>query len=360
MLNILIPMAGKGTFSVSEKNAYPKILSDIEGELLVERAASSFVSIKADKRIIVTIPEQKINDYKLNNVFSLLDKTIEVLPISGETQGAACSCLLAVEQLDLDSPLIISSFEQVLDFELDPYLDIFIEKKVDAGVLTFDSIHPKWSYVNTDECGYVTQAAEKNPISKHAIAGFYFYRTARLFIEAIKSMIRNDVRHNNLFYVSPTLNEIILKEGKVLALPIEKENYFHIQDEHALEAYEDRVMTERENSSASVLQRTKEYISAFDSKSLIEVDNFFSIDFHLTDPDVSIKGKQNVLDYIGGIFNNVSSLSFEAKSIVVENKTSVIEFILKVDGVKLIGTDVIRWNENGKMISMNAYLYESK
>jgi len=360
MLNILIPMAGKDTFSISEQNAYPKILSDVEGKLLIERAAMPFINIKADKKITVTILEKQINDYKLDKVIPLLDASLEVFPLSGETQGAACSCLLAIEKLELDSPLIISSFEQVLDVDVEYYLDIFLSENVDAGVLTFDAIHPKWSYVKTDINNYVIQAAEKLPISKNAIAGFYFYKTARLFIEAIQNMIRNSVKHNNLFYISPSLNEVILREGKVLALPIPKNKYFHIQDEHALTAFEEKVTAEKKNFHNLILQSTEEYVTQFDNKSITGIAKIFSPEFHLTDPSVSIKGKQEVISYITEIFSEHVELNFVAKNIIVDNKTSLIEFTLKLGDTLLVGTDVIYWNEQAKMIAMNAYLHEVK
>jgi len=360
MLNILIPMGGKDTFSVSEQNAYPKILSDVEGKLLIERAAMPFIKIKTDKKITVTIPEKQINDYKLNKVLPLLDASLEVFSLSGDTQGAACSCLLAIDKLELDSPLIISSFEQVLDVDVEHYLNVFLSEDVDAGVLTFDAIHPKWSYVKTDMNNYVTQAAEKLPISKNAIAGFYFYKTARLFIEAIQNMIRNDVKHNNLFYISPSLNEVILREGKVLALSIPKNKYFHIQDEHALTAFEEKVTEEKKKLHNLILQSTEEYVTQFDNKSITGIAEFFSPEFHLTDPSASIKGKQEVISYITELFSEHAELNFIAKNIIVDNKTSLIEFTLKLGDILLVGTDVIYWNEQAKMIAMNAYLYEVK
>ena len=197
-LNILIPMAGKSTFDVTNSNAFPKVLTDVNGKLLIERSSEAFTSLPYDKRIIVAVPKNQISDYKLDKVLPLLDESIEICAINDETQGAVCSAMLAIEHLDLDEPLIISSFEQVLDLDLAPFIDKFINNDVDAGVLTFESIHPKWSFVKTDGNGVVSQAAEKYPISKHAIAGLYFFKNSRIFIEAAKNMIRNDVMYNGL------------------------------------------------------------------------------------------------------------------------------------------------------------------
>jgi len=353
-------MAGKSTFDVSNSNAFPKVLTDVNGKLLIERSSESFTTLPYNKKIIVAVPKNQISDYKLDKVLPLLDESIEICSINDETQGAVCSVMLAIEHLDLDEPLIISSFEQVLDLDLAPFIDKFITEKADAGVLTFESIHPKWSFVKRDDNGIVSQAAEKYPISKHAIAGFYFFKNARIFIESAKNMIRNDVKYNGLFYISHTLNEVILNEGKVLALPIDKSQYFHIQDEHALEHYGEQLNVVNSNVNQSLYSRTLNYIKAFDSRSIESVAEFFSKDFILNDPSVNIKGKNNAVSYISELFESNANLQFKSNHILVDRQRSVIEFELTLGDTVLIGTDVIQWDNDNKMISMNAYLHEKK
>lgn len=361
MLNILIPLSGKNTFKVNKLNSFPRILNEIEGKLLIERAAEPFANLGMDKKITVAVPQKEAEKYQLSKVVSLLGKDIRTCAINGDTQGAACSALLAIESLELDNPLIISSFEQVLDFDITPYISTFVEEGVDAGVLTFEAIHPKWSFVKADEYGYVTQAAEKMPISKHAIAGLYYYKTARQFVDAAMSMIRKDIKTNDSFFISPTLNEIILREGVVKAIEIDKSKYFHISDEHALDAFEVKISEDKESLKKRIKKRTQEYISAFDGKQLDKISEFFSDDFVLTDPAATVRGKGEVISYIKEVFDANSELSFTEKHVFVTDKLeSIIEFELKLGETFLVGTDVIHWNERISMVCMNAYLYEKK
>ena len=359
MINILIPLAGKDTFSTDTINAFPKILSDIGGKLLIERAASPFMNLDFDKRIVVAVPKKESEEYQLNRVLPLLSEKIILCNINGNTQGAACSALLAIESLDLDAPLIISSFEQVLDFDLNPYIDVFLENDVDAGVLTFEAIHPKWSYVKVCNEGWVNQAAEKMPISKNAIAGLYFYKSARQFVEAAQAMIRKDVKTNGLFYIAPTINEIILNEGRVKALPIDKNNYYHINDAHSLELFEENIAVELNRNSQKLQKLTTDYVKAFDARDIDRVRTFFADNFKLTDPAKSVKGCNEVGNYIKEIFDSAENLKFEAtKILVTDDQQSIIEFELTIDGKFLIGADLIQWDKSHKMIAMNAYLYE--
>ena len=48
-------------------------------------------------------------------------------------------------------------------------------KNLDGAILTFEAIHPKWSYAKCDEEGYVTEVAEK-VISKNATVGVYYWK----------------------------------------------------------------------------------------------------------------------------------------------------------------------------------------
>lgn len=358
MLNILIPMAGKGTFEVSSKRSFPKVLTDINGKLLIERASKSFINLEHDKKIITALPEGQIKDYQLDKILALLDDSIVVCPVNHHAKGAICSALLAIEHLNLEEPIIISSFEQVLDLDLNPFVNEFLNSGVDAGVLTFEGIHPKWSYVTISDNNLVTQAAEKVPISRNAIAGFYYFKTAATFIESAKNMIRNDVTYNDLYYISHALNEVILKDGKVLALPIDESRYFHIHDEHSLDSFEEQVNKITMKNNQTLHSQTQNYVNAFNDRDLDKVATFFTDSFSLTDPAVSLTGKEKVVAYISDLFETNPDLSFKSKSITVDSQRTVIEFELSLGGKTLIGTDVINWNNDNKMVSMSAYLYE--
>ncbi len=359
MINILIPLSGKNTFRINKKNEFPRILNEIDGKLLIERAAKPFIGLNFEKKITVAVPQAEAEKYQLNKVIQLLGNDIQTCAINGDTQGAVCSALLAIESLDLDSPLVISSFEQVFDFELTEIINDFVKSDVDAGVLTFEAIHPKWSFVKVDTNGNVIQAAEKMPISNQAIAGFYYFKSANLFVESAKKMIRKDVKTNGSFFISPTLNEIILNEGIVKAIEIDKNKYFHINDEHALDAYDSKISDDKTIRKDRVIQLTTEYVEAFNSKDLTKIQGMLADDFSLMDPSVSIRGKSDVVEYIKGIFSNDPNLVFKAKNIsVTDDLTSIVEFELIFLDKVFLGIDVIKWNSRNTLSNMKAYIYE--
>ena len=52
-------------------------------------------------------------------------------------------------------------FDQYINWNSSKALYDFNSKNLDGAILTFEAIHPKWSYAKCDEEGYVTEVAEK-------------------------------------------------------------------------------------------------------------------------------------------------------------------------------------------------------
>ena len=101
---------------------------------------------------------------------------------------------------------------------------------------------------------------------------------------------------------------------------------------------------------------TAAYVAAFDARDLDKVAGFMAEDFELTDPEVTaLTPKPAVLDYIKGLFDANTDLSFTAHRVLVDGDASVIHFTLTLGETVLDGVDLITWAA-GKMVSMQAYL----
>lgn len=185
-MNIIIPIAGANR-SMGETE-YIKSLQEIERKTVLQYAFESLQSISA-KHFIVVIKRQDVNTYHLDNIVKLLRPGAEVVISEGETMGAACTCMLAVDMLDMEAPLLIVGSDQILTLPAQEILDDFQRHDYDGGLAVFEDVHPRWSYVRLDEDGMVVEAAEKRPISRNAVAGFYYFKKASFFFEAAQKMI---------------------------------------------------------------------------------------------------------------------------------------------------------------------------
>jgi dTDP-glucose pyrophosphorylase len=138
-----------------------------------------------------------------------------IVQTEGITEGAACTTLLAKEYINNEEPLIIANSDQFVEWNSNEVLYAFSTEGVGGGILTFESTHPKWSYAATDENGFVTKVAEKQPISNHATVGIYYFARGSDYVSGALQMIEKNIRTNNEFYVCPVYNEFIQSGGKV-------------------------------------------------------------------------------------------------------------------------------------------------
>ena len=77
----------------------------------------------------------------------------------------------------------------------------FIIKKIDGGILTFNSVHPKWSYAKCDIESNVVEVAEKKVISNNATVGVYFWKKGSDYVKYANQMIKKNISVNIEFYV---------------------------------------------------------------------------------------------------------------------------------------------------------------
>ena len=239
-MNILILAAGQSTFN-SQDESYPLCLTELDGVPLIERLIQSCHSI-SDANFIVALREQDIHCYHLDNVVNLLAPDSHIIRIIDNTKGAACTALLAATYIDNDDGLLILNGNEILDADFSAVLKDFNERKLDAGVVTFNSIHPRYSFVRLDTQGLVVEAAEKNPISRLATVGFYWFARGNDFVRAVKSMIRKDASVNDLFYICPALNELVLEQVRIGTYTIEACNYHPLKTERQLIQFETAIL----------------------------------------------------------------------------------------------------------------------
>lgn len=222
MINVLIPLAGKSMFFDESVNIFPKPLIEICGKTMIEHCLENLALIP-NARFIFVLREMYVNKYHLDKTIKLLSPNTEFIVLKNDTAGMACSALFAIEYINNDNGLIICNADQILDCDLSKILKYFAD--FDAGVIAFPSIHPRYAYACLDNDGFVVQVAEKVPLSKNAIAGFFYFKHGRYFVESTQSMIYKEIAHEEKYYIAPCLNEMILKNQKIAVYNIPAEQY---------------------------------------------------------------------------------------------------------------------------------------
>jgi NDP-sugar pyrophosphorylase family protein len=237
MINILIPLAGKSHFFNQAEYPYPMPLIEVNDKTMIEHVVGNFNSIQEDKQFIFIVNSEDCKKYHIDNILKLAThNSCKIIQISHKTKGAACSALMSIKYINNDDPLIIANTDQIFDVDLGEIVSTF--KSVDGGVITFDSIHPRWSYVRIDRNGFIVETAEKKPLSKHAVAGFYYFRKGKDFVESSMTMIKKDINTDGVYYVSPAFNEMILKNKNMITYKVDNEKYHTFYNPKKIKEYE--------------------------------------------------------------------------------------------------------------------------
>lgn len=218
-MNVLIPMAGAGSRFEQAGYTFPKPLIDVNGKPMIQTVVEN-INIQAN--YIFIVQKSHYEKYNLETVLNNITPNCKIVQVDGITEGAACTTLLAKEYIDNDEPLVMANSDQFVEWDSNEFMYSMIGDTIDGGILTFKSTHPKWSYAKLNNKGFVSEVAEKNPISDIATVGIYYWRRGSDYVKYAEQMINNNIRVNNEFYVCPVFNEAINDSKKIKIYNIDK------------------------------------------------------------------------------------------------------------------------------------------
>lgn len=216
MLNIVLPMAGKGSRFANAGYTTPKPFIPIHGVPMIKVVVDN-LSPKCEHRFIFVCQQQHIDEFDLIPKLKSYSKNVEIIGINGITEGQVCTALLAKKYFNNDEPLMNANADQYIDFDINEYLDAISARNLDGMIMTMKSQDPKWSYAKTNVDGFVIETAEKQVISNDATVGIFNFSKGQDLVRAAEQMITDNIRVNNEFYTCPSYNYLI-KEGKKIGI----------------------------------------------------------------------------------------------------------------------------------------------
>jgi NDP-sugar pyrophosphorylase family protein len=236
-LDIVIPMAGRGSRFEQQGFKLPKPLIDVDGKPMIERVIEN-LRPTIPHRFIFLVLQEHLEQFGLAEKLrgwagaqSVLVRVAEV------TEGAACTVLLAKAHLSQSNDMVIANSDQVVDFAATEYFHWSRASQAAGTILVFEDDNEKWSFAKLDDGGQVVQVAEKKRISNLATVGIYYFQQGTDFVVAAEQMMRKDIRVNGEFYVCPVFNEMIANRQRILTWKIDKAAMHGVGTPEDLAAY---------------------------------------------------------------------------------------------------------------------------
>lgn len=240
-LDIVIPMAGRGSRFATAGFKLPKPLIDVNGLPMIRRVIEN-LRPQCRHRFIFLILDEHLREYDLAaKLKQWAGPQTVCVPIREVTEGAACTVLLAKNHFLPKNDLMIANSDQIVDIDINTYVNFSRDSLADGTIMTFEASDPKWSFARLNSSGEVLEVAEKKPISNLATVGIYYYRRGTDFVSATEGMIRANIRVNGEFYVCPVYNQMIGRNQRILTWSLDSTKMHGIGTPEDLKTYLDKL-----------------------------------------------------------------------------------------------------------------------
>ncbi|MEC7028424.1 MAG: hypothetical protein VXW91_02025, partial [Pseudomonadota bacterium] len=226
--NILVLAAAGQRLDIHD-GGYPTILAEIDDSPLIERVVQKCAEID-DICFNIALNEEDDRRYHITDILQLIVENPNIIKFKAETTGSACTAIYCAAAMDQEAELLIVSANELVDISFAEMVGKFRKRNLDAGTLTFQSVHPRSSYVRIQD-DLVVEAAQQRPISRDATAGMFWFRSTGEFVEAAQSMVYKGVDVDGRFFVAPVLNEYVLRQRHIGVIPISTEDYRPLKTE---------------------------------------------------------------------------------------------------------------------------------
>lgn len=223
MINIILPIAGRGSRFAEAGFELPKPLIPVHGKPMIEVVVNN-IRPKREHRFIFVALKEHLEHLGMKMTLERIAPGCIIVPVEHVTEGAACTVLLAKNYINNHNPLMIANSDQFVDININDYLVKIDVEQADGLIMTMFANDPKWSYVGLTSDGLVNTVVEKEVISNEATVGIYNFKHGSDFVKAAEQMISKDLRVNNEFYVAPAYNELICNGAKII--------YYNIGEEY--------------------------------------------------------------------------------------------------------------------------------
>lgn len=208
----IIPMAGAGQRYIDAGYATPKPLIEVDGTPMFIKASEGLPD--ADQWVFLC-NQLHLDQFNLKEQIEYHFSNYVIIPIQELTRGQAETVLFARDFVSPDAQVHVGVCDSLVQL---PKNSTGLFKKCDAIIWTTQGHKmavgkpSSYGWVSSVD-GVVKKVSCKIPLSNPEIdpmiTGAFSFKKASILFDSIDSLINNDIRVNNEFYLDMALNETI-------------------------------------------------------------------------------------------------------------------------------------------------------
>lgn len=214
-MNIVVPMAGRGSRFANHGVETPKPLIEVAGRPMVAWALESLAGLVPAARLVFVVLREHEEQFQVNRLLrSLTDDRTSIVMLDDVTEGQLCTVLAAKNHLEPDDDLLVAACDTLVVSNIAD--DIAARPPDSHGLISVaDLPGERWSFARTDETNRVVEVAEKTRISNHASTGLYYFSRTSDFIETGEGMIARGEKTRGEYFVIPVYQKYIERGWRV-------------------------------------------------------------------------------------------------------------------------------------------------
>jgi hypothetical protein len=241
----IFPMAGLSSRFSKAGFSKPKFALQAGNMSLFEHSLYGFREYFAKEVFLFIYLKNSIDPAfiieKTNNL-GLPQQNIKIIALEQPTDGQATTVAQGLLQCGVhtDEPISIFNIDTIYISHVKP--KALIEQRIDGYLDVFEGIGNHWSFVKPADprkkFGSAIQVTEKHRISNLCCSGLYYFKSARLFLEAFKNI--QNIPASNLpgqeRYIAPLYNSLITQNSNIYynKIPLTDISFAGTPDEYQL------------------------------------------------------------------------------------------------------------------------------
>ena len=213
----LIPLAGRGSRFMKLGYKDPKPLIEVSGKPMIIQAANSLPH--SQNQTFVTLKEH-LKKYPLEKIIKSEFIKAKITSIDEVTKGQAITCSMGLQDVDINSPLLIAATDNGMIYDNNKYQKLIKSNNVDAIIFTFrhhvsSKNNPQmYGWVKTDNKYNAEKVSVKVPISNtpyedHAIVGTFWFKKVQYYNQGLQNLLKKKITINNEYYIDSLMDELI-------------------------------------------------------------------------------------------------------------------------------------------------------
>ena len=216
-----MPMAGKGIRLADAGFEKPKPLVEIKNKTIMEWSINS---LNLDGNYIFCTKQEHIEKFQIDLKLKQILKDCKIVSISYDTRGTVDTILNARELIDNDEELLITDADHYAEWDTEFFNKNIRKRDIDGCTMIYPEpkTNPTYSFVKLDNDGFVTQSAEKIPISTIATVGIHYFKRGSDFVKFADEMVKQNITVKNEFYVTPIFNIFVQNNKKIVTMPVKQ------------------------------------------------------------------------------------------------------------------------------------------